>query len=60
MLVTDGITVEGTLAAADGTMMNQVQRRVETRERYRDARKGYLITVSETRNEKVLLPKKGF
>ena len=60
MLVTDGMTVEGTLTAADGTMIHQVKRRVETRERYRDAKHGYLITVSETRDEKVYLPKKGF
>lgn len=60
MLLTDGMTVEGTLTAADGTVMNQLKRRVETRERYRDTQKGYLITVSETRDEKVLLPKRGF
>lgn len=60
MLVTDGMTVEGTLTAADGSVMNQVNRRVQTRERYRDAKKGYLITISETRDEKVYLPKKGF
>jgi hypothetical protein len=60
MLLTDGITVEGTMAAADGRVINQVNRRVETRERYRDAKKGYLITISETRDEKVYLPKKGF
>jgi hypothetical protein len=60
MLVTDGITVEGTMTAADGRVINQVNRRVETRERYRDAKKGYLITISETRDEKVYLPKKGF
>ena len=60
MLVTDGITVEGTLTAADGRVMNQINRRVQTRERYRDARKGYLITISETRDEKVFTPKKGF
>ena len=60
MLVTDGVTLEGTVAAADGRVINQVHRRVETRERYRDAKKGYLITISETRDEKVYLPKKGF
>jgi hypothetical protein len=60
MLVTDGIRVEGTMTAADGRVINQVNRRVETRERYRDAKKGYLITISETRDEKVYLPKKGF
>lgn len=60
MELTDGMTVEGTLTAADGTIMNQVKRRVETHERYRDTQKGYLITVSETRDEKVLLPKRGF
>jgi hypothetical protein len=60
MQLTDGMTVEGTLSAADGTLMNQIKRRVETRERYRDARNGYLITISETRDEKVLLPKRGF
>jgi hypothetical protein len=60
MLVTDGVTLEGTMAAADGRVINQVNRRVETRERYRDAKKGYLITISETRDEKVYLPKKGF
>lgn len=60
MLVTDGMTVEGTLTAADGSVMNQINRRVQTRERYRDAKKGYLITISETRDEKVYLPKKGF
>jgi hypothetical protein len=60
MLVTDGMTVEGTLTAADGSVINQVNRRVQTRERYRDAKKGYLITISETRDEKVYLPKKGF
>lgn len=60
MLLTDGITLEGTMTAADGRVINQVNRRVETRERYRDAKKGYLITISETRDEKVYLPKKGF
>ncbi len=60
MLVTDGMTVEGTLTAADGSVVNQINRRVQTRERYRDAKKGYLITISETRDEKVYLPKKGF
>ncbi|MFM2170373.1 MAG: hypothetical protein RI957_602 [Verrucomicrobiota bacterium] len=60
MLVTDGMTVEGTLTAADGSVMNQINRRVQTRERYRDTKKGYLITISETRDEKVYLPKKGF
>lgn len=60
MLVTDGMTLEGTLTSADGSVMNQVNRRVQTRERYRDAKKGYLITISETRDEKVYLPKKGF
>ena len=60
MQLTDGMTIEGTLAAADGSVINQVNRRVQTRERYRDEKKGYLITISETRDEKVYLPKKGF
>lgn len=60
MRVTDGVTVEGTLSAADGSMIQEVKRRVETRERYRDEKKGYLITISETRDEKVYMPKKGF
>lgn len=60
MSVTDGITVEGTLTAADGSVVHEVKRRVQTRERYRDAKKGYLITISETRDEKLYTPKKGF
>ena len=60
MSVTDGMTVEGTLTAADGSIIHEVKRRVQTRERYRDAKKGYLITISETRDEKLYTPKKGF
>lgn len=60
MQVTDGMTLEGTLTVADGSMVHQVKRRVQTQERYRDAKHGYLITVSETRNEQVYMPKKGF
>jgi len=60
MLLTDAVTIEDTLAAADGSMMNQVVRRIQTRERYRDAKHGYLITVSESRDENVLIPKTSF
>ena len=60
MLLADAVTIKDTLAAADGSMMNQVVRRIQTRERYRDAKHGYLITVSESRDENVLIPKTSF
>jgi hypothetical protein len=60
MLLTDAVSIEDTVAAADGSMMNQVVRRIHTRERYRDAQHGYLITVSESRDENVLIPKTSF
>jgi hypothetical protein len=41
-------------------MMSQVNRRIQTRERYRDPKSGFLITVSESRDEKVLVPKTRF
>lgn len=60
MEVTDSMVVEGTVASADGSVMNRVKRRVETRERYRDQKKGYLITISESRDVKELVPKTSF
>jgi hypothetical protein len=60
LLVTDGAMVENTLASEDGTVVKELKRRVHTHERYRDARRGYLITISETRDEKLYLPKNGF
>lgn len=58
--LTDSLADEGTLTAADGSMLHQWKRRVQTRERYRDAQTGYLITISESRDEKVLVPKTSF
>lgn len=58
--LTDPLADEGTLTAADGSMLQQWKRRVQTRERYRDAQTGYLITISESRDEKVLVPKTSF
>lgn len=60
LLVTDGAMLENTLASADGTVVKELKRRVHSHERYRDARRGYLITISETRDEKLYLPKNGF
>jgi hypothetical protein len=60
VFVSDDVALEGTLTAADGSIVHQVNRRIQTRERYRDTKKGYLITVSETRDEKIFTPKKGF
>ena len=60
VFVTDNVALEGTLTASDGSVVHQLNRRIQTRERYRDAQKGYLITVSETRDEKIYTPKKGF
>jgi hypothetical protein len=58
--LTDPLADEGTLTASDGSMLQQWKRRVQTRERYRDAQTGYLITISESRDEKVLVPKTSF
>jgi hypothetical protein len=58
--LTDALADEGTLTSADGSMLQQWKRRVQTRERYRDANTGYLITISESRDEKVLVPKTSF
>lgn len=60
MLVADGITTENHVTASDGTLVKQIKRRVQTHERYRDSTKGYLITVSESRDEQVNMPQKGF
>lgn len=60
MQVSDSGIYEGTLSAEDGSMMSQVNRRIQTRERYRDPKSGFLITVSESRDEKVLVPKTRF
>jgi hypothetical protein len=58
--VSDSGIYEGTLSTKDGSMMSQVNRRIQTRERYRDPKSGYLITISESRDEKVLVPKTRF
>jgi hypothetical protein len=60
LLVTDAPTVEKTIANTDGFMIQQVKRSVHSHERYRDAQKGYLITISETHHEKVYLPQNDF
>ena len=60
MQVRDSGIYEGTLSSQDGSMMSQVNRRIQTRERYRDPKSGFLITVSESRDEKVLVPKTRF
>ena len=60
MQVSDSGIYEGTLSAKDGSMLSQVNRRIQTRERYRDPKSGFLITVSESRDEKVLVPKTRF
>ena len=60
MQVSDSGIYQGTLSAEDGSMMSQVNRRIQTRERYRDPKSGFLITVSESRDEKVLVPKTRF
>lgn len=60
MLVTNDAGLDGVITAHDGTVMHQVNRQVITRERYRTEKKGYLITISEYRAEKVLVPKNRF
>lgn len=60
LLVTDGALVEHTVTGSDGTVVRQIKRRVHSHERYRDAHRGYLITISETRDERLYLPQNGF
>jgi hypothetical protein len=60
MLVTGDPTIVHTVTESDGSIIKQIHRRVQSHERFRDSRKGYLITVSETRDEKLYLPKNSF
>lgn len=60
MLVTDEAANDQFIAARDGSMLRQINRNVLTRERYRTGKSGYLITISESRAEQVLVPKNSF
>lgn len=60
MLVTDHLGADQIYTKRDGSMIKQINRNVITRERYRTGKNGYLITISESREEKVLIPKNRF
>jgi hypothetical protein len=60
MLVTDEADDDQFITASDGSILKQINRKVLTRERYRTEKHGYLITISESRAEQVLVPKKRF
>lgn len=45
---------------SDGSVVEEINRKILTRERYRAGKNGYLITISESREEKVLIPKSSF
>jgi len=60
MLVTDEAAQDQFISARDGSMLRQINRNVLTRERYRTGKSGYLITISESRAEQVLVPKNSF
>lgn len=45
---------------SDGSVVEEINRKILTRERYRAGKNGYLITISESRAEKVFVPKSSF